>query len=251
MKNHITTEQLPISSPLDLAKPQSAKPSQSATVRLEELSTLSTQYSRIIIIGGNHDRALDPSCDERDATLYNDLDARIAYREAFDNTLGVTYLCNNSTIVRAGDRMLRIWGSPGSIATSRQTAFGYTAGSMAEELWEQTPKDIDILITHGPPLGYLDGDNNLGCCTLLAALWQIRPLLHVFGHVHQSRGRCVLKYNSNQAEYDTMMLSRKKREEIDAEEVKYTPPHLRAAGESSGAISMPEQMTKSGGEGLY
>jgi len=52
---------------------------------------------------------------------------------------------------------------------------------------------IDILMTHGPPLGIGDrlsgGDRVVGCVELLASVRQrIRPKFHVFGHVHESNG---------------------------------------------------------------
>lgn len=57
--------------------------------------------------------------------------------------------------------------------------------------WEVLEKDIDILITHGPPKGILDlaerkyssyeycGDSNL-----LRKIRQVNPKHHIFGHIH-------------------------------------------------------------------
>lgn len=50
------------------------------------------------------------------------------------------------------------------------------------------PKDTDILITHQPPAHYFDG--NYGCEVLLKRIQQIKPRLHLFGHIHmQGRKR--------------------------------------------------------------
>lgn len=50
-----------------------------------------------------------------------------------------------------------------------------------------TGAPIDILMTHGPPFGRLDGDgfgNHAGCPHLLRAVMRARPLIHCFGHIH-------------------------------------------------------------------
>lgn len=60
------------------------------------------------------------------------------------------------------------------------------------EIWSTLPKDIDILVTHCPPFGILDiskhGNYNTGCKALLKAVNEIRPKLHIFGHIHESFG---------------------------------------------------------------
>lgn len=60
------------------------------------------------------------------------------------------------------------------------------------ERFSKIPKDIDILITHGPPAGF--GDKNAeghscGSTSLANAVWAKRPRLTVFGHIHEGRGR--------------------------------------------------------------
>ncbi|KAI4121865.1 MAG: hypothetical protein LQ338_006121 [Usnochroma carphineum] len=50
---------------------------------------------------------------------------------------------------------------------------------------------IDILLTHGPPLGILDETahrENVGCEHLLRAVQRCRPRLHCFGHIHEGWG---------------------------------------------------------------
>ena len=63
--------------------------------------------------------------------------------------------------------------------------------SSAEErrrLYARIAEDTDVLITHGPPYGILDSSPgsglHSGCHELLDAVVRVRPLLHVFGHVH-------------------------------------------------------------------
>ena len=53
------------------------------------------------------------------------------------------------------------------------------------------PEKVDILVTHGPPYGILDGgyeENNLGSKALLEYVKEIEPKLHVFGHIHEGYG---------------------------------------------------------------
>ena len=57
-----------------------------------------------------------------------------------------------------------------------------------KEVWSKIPNDADILLTHGPPLGFGDRLNNgekVGCADLLEAVKERRESLkvHLFGHV--------------------------------------------------------------------
>ena len=56
------------------------------------------------------------------------------------------------------------------------------------------PSDIDVLITHGPPKGVLDkcrDGRRVGCPHLLYRVEAIQPVMHIFGHIHESRGICI------------------------------------------------------------
>lgn len=51
------------------------------------------------------------------------------------------------------------------------------------------PFHTDVLVTHTPPLGILDGfDTHYGDSLLLEKVFQIKPRLHLFGHIHESYG---------------------------------------------------------------
>lgn len=53
------------------------------------------------------------------------------------------------------------------------------------------PDNTDVLITHAPPQGILDWNllyQSLGCSLLRYRVDQIKPRVHCFGHVHESRG---------------------------------------------------------------
>jgi len=57
--------------------------------------------------------------------------------------------------------------------------------------WTSIPEDVDVFITHTPPLDVLDRNSSgerCGCPLLRKRIEQIRPTLHCFGHVHASAG---------------------------------------------------------------
>ena len=64
-------------------------------------------------------------------------------------------------------------------------------------LWQMIPDNVDILISHGPPKGYLDVTRDLRLRELIhvgsKSLTQqvkerIKPILHAFGHIHDETG---------------------------------------------------------------
>jgi predicted phosphodiesterase len=64
-------------------------------------------------------------------------------------------------------------------------------GSELELKWKNIPDDTDILITHGPPHGILDfnpSNQPCGCELLSLRVKEIKPLLHIFGHIHHGYG---------------------------------------------------------------
>lgn len=56
------------------------------------------------------------------------------------------------------------------------------------------PRDIDILVTHGPPYNILDveaGKEPCGCKFLRQVVSVSKPTIHVFGHIHESGGSYI------------------------------------------------------------
>lgn len=102
---------------------------------------------------------------------------------------------------------LRIWGAPWQ-PWFYDWAFNLARGPQIAAKWALIPDGIDVLITHGPPLGILDRTSRgdaVGCADLLAALVRVRPRLHVFGHIHEAYGRldrdgCIFVNASNCSE---------------------------------------------------
>lgn len=59
-------------------------------------------------------------------------------------------------------------------------------GEALQAKWMQIPYGLDVLVTHGPPYKYGDGDKDYdaGDRGLLRVIKQRRPRVAVFGHIH-------------------------------------------------------------------
>lgn len=125
-----------------------------------------------IVIGGNHDNAL----------------AEFVY--LFDDQLKPYKDCAPLTLLRGSFvdvEGLRIFGSSALPFNPiyRPGARAYMLDGTTFRHWNYAPP-CDILVTHGAPKGVLD----MGCGDphLRAYVDQVKPMLHVFGHIHLGRG---------------------------------------------------------------
>lgn len=120
-----------------------------------------------IIIPGNHDFLLE---DPRQ-------------RSAITNA---TLLVDSGVVVEG----IKIWGSP--VTPLYGGAFGKSRPEDRKRHWAQIPEGLNILITHSPPFAILDHGGSEepreGCPELLEAVFQARPRVHVFGHIHHGYG---------------------------------------------------------------
>ena len=120
-------------------------------------------YPQKIFICGNHDECL--------------------YGATIDGLDGnVHYLCNSGIEIEG----LKFYGVPmfmGDCISDRQIKH-----------YANIPDDTDILITHTPPFGILDFDDNInyGSEELLSRISVVQPRLHLFGHIHSQHGTTVL-----------------------------------------------------------
>lgn len=152
--------------------------------KMEDIETFLRWYGDLdfdkkILVAGNHDwdfEKLPKYCDE------------------LCKNYGVTLL-NDSGIKYNG---LHIWGSPvqpeffnWAFNRSRSTAAATKKHPFIGHHWDKIPKNTDILITHGPAGGVLDltqEGNTAGCWLLRNKIAEIKPVLHVCGHIHEARG---------------------------------------------------------------
>jgi len=143
-------------------------------------------YETKIFIAGNHDRIMqtDPDWVKMVLARYKTIDY-LQDKELdlhFDDPYG-----------DYPERNIRVYGSPWQ-PEFYDWAFNLPRNS--EELktrWDAIPSNSDILVTHGPAFGYLDipgGGQNIrvGCEMLRHRVDEIRPKIHVFGHIHGSYG---------------------------------------------------------------
>lgn len=128
-----------------------------------------------IVIPGNHDFCLE-NPDRRERILNEYSGARLLVDEAMD--------VNGKLF----------WGAPWQ-PKFFDWAFNRERGPALREKWDLIPGDVDVLVTHGPPKGIGDrvsqGDR-VGCAELRKRLKQVRPDLHVFGHIHEGYGEYEL-----------------------------------------------------------
>jgi predicted phosphodiesterase len=98
----------------------------------------------------------------------------------------IIYLNDSGTIING----LKIWGSP-ITPWFYNWAFNRHRGAPIQKHWNLIPLDTDILITHGPVFRYLDATtsgHNAGCENLLHKVLEIKPRVHICGHIHEAYG---------------------------------------------------------------
>ena len=129
-------------------------------------------YKHKIFIAGNHDFEFER--------------VRSSREEGIRIPDGVTYLQDESVTIDG----IKIYGSPWQ-PWFHDWAFNLYRGEALAEKWNQIPDDVDILVTHGPPHGILDKTErmmNVGCEDLYKRVFEIKPKIHLFGHIHEGYG---------------------------------------------------------------
>lgn len=89
---------------------------------------------------------------------------------------------------------VRFWGAPWT-PFFHDWAFNVKRGKDLREKWAKIPEGVDVVVTHGPP--WCRGDmvvrkglatENAGDVELRDRLWEVKPRLHVCGHIHEGAG---------------------------------------------------------------
>lgn len=144
------------------------------------------QYEDKVFIAGNHDRMFQNHPEDVKGWL--------------DKFGDVIYLQDDDLVLYGdgpnGDmpeNNIRIYGLP---HTPEFYSWAFNVPRNSHEMqgiMNNIPDNTDILVTHGPPYGILDtisseNDQALGCMDLLNRVKQVKPKLHIFGHIHGGRG---------------------------------------------------------------
>ncbi|XP_074395332.1 metallophosphoesterase domain-containing protein 1 isoform X1 [Zonotrichia albicollis] len=154
----------------------------------------SLPYEYKIVIAGNHELTFDQEfmADLIKQDFYYFPSVSKLKPESYENVQSLLtnciYLQDSEVTVRG----FRIYGSPWQ-PWFYGWGFNLPRGQALLEKWNLIPDGIDILITHGPPLGFLDWVpkkmQRVGCVELLNTVQRrIQPRLHVFGHIHEGYG---------------------------------------------------------------
>ena len=133
-------------------------------------------YTHKVFIAGNHDWGFQINTEK--------------VKEILDFYGNITYLQDNEVLV--GEKLVSVYGSPWQ-PEFYNWAFNLPRnGYELKEKWGNIPNNTDILITHGPAYGYVDKvigrPENLGCELLTDRIKEIKPKIHVCGHIHTGYG---------------------------------------------------------------
>lgn len=142
----------------------------------------SLPHKHKILIAGNHDLGFEDHPNESLAILQG---KDPSYWEAPLPNI-CTYL-RDSEITIDG---VRIYGAPWS-PRFFDWAFNVDRGPLIKAKWDLIPDGIDVLVTHGPPMGFGDitvRDGRVGCEELALAIKRVKPKVHIFGHIHLGYG---------------------------------------------------------------
>lgn len=158
------------------------------------------KYRKKILVAGNHDGLLENMFpkNKQEAEDTKEVEGFIGEMQH-----DFEYLCDFGTEFEG----LKIWGSPWTPwfkgVNPKCKAF-MKKDKELKKTWDDIPTDTDILITHGPPFGMLDGipcdDGSyfyVGSKTLSNRIHQLSTYklkLHVFGHIHEGYGQCHAAY---------------------------------------------------------
>jgi Icc-related predicted phosphoesterase len=141
------------------------------------LGTIKHRYKNILVVAGNHDKLFES-----------------------DPALAKSILTNATYLQDSGIEIdgVKFWGSPWTNIFSNWSFMDID--SRLKQYWDMIPNDTNVLITHGPPNGFMDEvmdfigskceweGRHTGSLELLKAIERVKPKVHIFGHIHEGYG---------------------------------------------------------------
>lgn len=134
-----------------------------------ELRQLRARFHHILFVPGNHD---------------------VLFQTDFGlaaSIVGAAKVLHKDYFVIRG---ISFYGCASVPVINHNWAFEESAISL-RDIWKKMPDEIDVLITHGPPYLILDKtyrSSHVGDVALRDRIQEIKPKVHVFGHIHESYG---------------------------------------------------------------
>jgi len=169
-----------------------------------------------VVIAGNHDKTLDKAWAAREEQSADKSSAGIGssgygmFKEKKKGRSRMDIYRDAQRLMRSSPHFhylegealcvagLTIYGSPFTPRPAKVDwwGFGEDRGHGMQKCWAELRQQgpLDILVSHGPPLGYgdlhMDGHTRIGCTDLLLEVMECTPppRYHVFGHVHEGHG---------------------------------------------------------------
>ncbi|KAF7188350.1 putative rhamnogalacturonate lyase C [Pseudocercospora fuligena] len=173
----------------------------------DQLSWLNAQsHTHKIVIAGNHDILFDQIFLDTHQDRFPTEPGKTKNNLNFGD---VIYLENSAITLsfpsskKESARTLKIYGSPWT-PKYLDSAFQYP---IDEDPWSKLTageemQNVDILITHGPAWGHVDGSLRRGCQFLAHHVARWKPRLHISGHIHVGYGREVVRYDGVRRRYE-------------------------------------------------
>lgn len=151
-------------------------------------------YKVKVVIAGNHDLTFDDNITEASLRTFgvqkSAVESYLSERglKSVKQMLTSAIYLEDSLVTVCG---IKIYGAPWQPVFC-DWGFNLKRGEDILKKWQTIPADLDILMTHGPPVGHGDltgGNNNVGCVELLNTVQKrVKPKFHVFGHIHEGYG---------------------------------------------------------------
>lgn len=151
-------------------------------------------YKVKVVIAGNHDLTFDDNITEASLRTFgvqkSTVESYLRERglKSVKQMLTSAIYLEDSLVTVCG---IKIYGAPWQPVFC-DWGFNLNRGEDILKKWQTIPADLDILMTHGPPVGHGDltgGNNNVGCVELLNTVQKrVKPKFHVFGHIHEGYG---------------------------------------------------------------